>query len=254
MKKFALAIPLALLATPTLAADAVVYDDPMPIAAEAVSDWSGFYAGVQLGYAFGDTGTFQLDPFTPGLQTAFAPGFSGDFNDGVIGGVHVGYDWQFGSIVVGGILDVTGTDISDDQNGFSVTPARYTITRELDLLATLRARLGYAVSDRVLLYGTGGLAYGDVDFSYEQPGSAAVTTTSGGQDSDFGYTVGAGVEGKVTEKISVGIEYLYTNLGGNDFTANLTGGPFGAAPGTDGTGSDDDFDFHSVQLKVSYRF
>ncbi len=254
MKKFAVLAPLVFFAAPAFAADAV-FEEPAPIAAEmVVGDWSGFYAGVQIGYAFGDTGEFELDPFTPGLQTAFAPGFSGDFEDSVIGGVHVGYDWQFGSIVVGGILDISATDLSDDQNGFSVTPARYTITRELDFLATLRARLGYAISDRFLVYGTGGLAYGEVDFSYEQPGSGAVTTTSGGQDDDFGYTVGAGVEGKVTEKISLGLEYLYTDLGDNDFTANLTGGPFGAAPGTNGTGSDEDFDFHTVQLKMSYRF
>ncbi|MBA3447074.1 MAG: porin family protein, partial [Pseudaminobacter sp.] len=94
----------------------------------------------------------------------------------------------------------------------------------------------------------------DVDFSYSQPGSGAAFTTSGGQDSDFGYTVGAGAETKLTTNVSLGFEYLYTNLGGNDFTANLVNGPFGGPPGTNLTGTDDDFDFHTVQVKLSYRF
>lgn len=96
------------------------------------------------------------------------------------------------------------------------------------------------------------MAYGEVDFGYSQPGSGAITTISGGQDGDFGYTVGAGVATKVTQRISLGLEYLYTDLGDNDFQATLTGGPFGA--GTIGTGSDNRFDFHTVQLKASFHF
>ena len=58
-----------------------------------------------------------------------------------------------------------------------------------------------------------------------------------------------------TDKISIGLEYLYVNMGGNDFNANLTGGPFSsAAPSTNATGSDEDFDFGTLQLRVSYRF
>lgn len=255
MNKSFWAVPIAMLfASPVLSADLTEMPQEPPVAMEAaaVRDWTGFYVGGQLGGAFGDTGTFGLDPFTPGLQAAFAPGFGGDFENGVIGGVHAGYDMQYGNFVLGGIVDLSYADINDVQQGQSLTPATYTIGRELDYLATARARLGYTVTEDVLVYATGGLAYGEVDFSYSQPGSAAVTTTSGGQDSDFGYTVGAGVETRLTDQISFGVEYLYTNLGGNDFRANLTGGPFGA--GTTGFGTDDDFDFHVVQVKMSYRF
>jgi outer membrane immunogenic protein len=252
MKSTLLALPITLMMT-----SVVMSADMAPVAAplepmRPVSDWTGFYAGVQIGGAFGDTGTFSLSPFTPALQTAFAPGFDDDFDSSIIGGAHLGYDHQMGDLVVGALLDFNITNIEDKQIGRSVTPATYTIQRELDFLATLRARVGYLATDSVMLYATGGLAYGEVDFRYSQPGSGAVTTTSGGQDSDFGYTVGAGVETKLTENISLGVEYLYTNLGGNDFRANLVGGPFGA--GTTGAGSDGDFDFHTVQAKLSYRF
>lgn len=273
MKRLALLLPLALATAPAFAADAIIDSPPeAPVAfVEEIGGWTGLYVGVQGGYGFGDTGELDLDPFEfPGLIAAFTPagdpaGSSftgeGDFDDGFVGGVHIGYDWQVGNIVFGGILDVVGTDIGDEQRAFSRTPAEYVIERELDLLATLRARVGYAFSDRVLAYATGGVAYGDVDFSYRQPGSGAAFETSGDGD-DFGYTIGAGIETKVTQRISLGFEYLYTDLGDNDFEANLTGGPFGGATGAagsnpDGTtlsGSDEDFDFHTVQLKLSYRF
>lgn len=272
MNRLTLALPAIMLAIPAYAADPV-YSEPAPMAeAPVASTWTGFYAGVQGGYGFGETGQIQLNPFVnPALIAAFTPqgqpngssfNANGDFNDGFVGGAHIGYDWQAGNIVFGGILDVSYTDLGDEQRAFSRSPAEYIIERELDFLATLRARIGYAFGDRFLAYGTGGLAYGNVDLSYRQgilsPGTP---TPFGDQDSDFGYTVGGGVEARVTQNWSVGLEYLYTNLGGNDFGANLVNtvantGPFGNAgtAGTNLTGTDDDFDFHTIQLKLSYRF
>lgn len=251
MKYLVIAAPLALLASTAFAADPGVPMDYAPVAS-----WAGGYAGIQAGVGFGSTGTLQLSPFAGGLPAAFAPGFSGQFNSNFVGGVHAGYDWQSGSIVYGGLLDISYANLSDQQVGRSITPATYTITRRIDVLATARARLGYAASDRFLPYITGGLAYGNVNFGYTQPGSGAAFTTSGGQFSNFGYTVGAGFETKVTQKLSFGLEYLYTNLGGNNFRANLVNGPFGAAggPGTNLTGSDNNFDFHTITAKLSYRF
>ena len=168
MRRLFLSAPLALLATSAFAADPMIMEEPV-----VIGDWSGFYAGVQLGGAFGgDDGVLQLSPFTAGLRNSFAPGFNGDFDSSVIGGVHVGYDWQFGNIVVGAVADLSGTDVSDRQSGFSTTPAAYNIERELNLLGTVRGRLGYAPSTRFLGYVTGGLAYGDVDFNYSQPARA----------------------------------------------------------------------------------
>ncbi|HEV7254183.1 MAG TPA: outer membrane beta-barrel protein [Mesorhizobium sp.] len=275
MNRLLALLSFTLLSSTAMAADAIVDVEPVPVVEEVVvvGDWTGFYAGIQLGGAFGDTDELELDPFTfPGLVTAFTPpgepagssfNAAGDFDGSAVGGVHIGYDHQFANnIVLGGILDVSYYDISDRQKAFSRTPAIYQIERELDYLVTARARLGYVFHPRVMGYVTGGLAFGEVDFNYSQPGSTASFTTSGDQDSDFGYTVGAGVEGLVTERISLGVEYLYTNLGDNDFQANLTGGPFGGPGGFPGsnpdgttlTGGDEDFDFHTVQLRLSYRF
>ncbi len=261
MKRFLLTAGLLALALPAFAADAII--EPVPVVeSAAVGDWTGFYAGLQLGGAFGgDDGQLSISPFTPILQTRFAPGFDGEFDTGVTGGAHVGYDWQAGNIVFGVLADISATDIGDRQSGFSDTPAAYTIERELNFFATARGKLGYAVSPRFLGYVTGGVAFGDVDFNYSQPGSSAVVQSITGDQDSVGYTVGAGGEVLLTENVSLGLEYLYTNLGDNDYTVNIAGaGPnrntFGAigGPGTDLTGSDDDFDFHTVQMKLSYRF
>lgn len=261
MKGILAAAAFLLAASGAYAADAIVDVPP------AVGEWTGFYAGVQIGGAFGsDPDGIELDPLTPTLATAFSPnaavpdaGFSGDFDNGVIGGLHIGYDQQFDNIVFGGIVDVSFTDIGDFQRGRSRTPANYDFERELDVLATARLRLGYAFG-RVLPYVTGGLAYGDVDSSYEDT-SAALIQGQSEDDDNFGYTVGGGVEALVTEKISIGVEYLYTDLGDVGVTTNLAGGgangmAFGAigGPGTNLSGEDEDFDFHSVQVKLSYRF
>lgn len=228
-------------------------------------DWTGLYGGVQLGIANSESdGIFQLDPLPPGgsLETAFSPndaqpdrGFSGGFDNGSVGGVHIGYDVQSGNLVYGGVFDLNSADFGDVQQGRSRTPATYTIARSMDFLGTLRGRAGYLVSPNTLLYGTAGVAFGDVDFSYAQPGSGATTVTSGGQDRNIGYAIGLGVENRLSEKVSIGLEYLYVNMGGNDFNANLTGGPFSdVAPSTNARGSDGDFDFGTVQVRVSYRF
>ena len=274
MKKFLLLTSVTMIAAPAFAADVVMEEPPVPAVVEVAEakGWSGLYVGVQAGYGFGDTDQLELDPFTfPGLVTAFTPAGApagssfaadGDFDDGFVGGAHIGYDWQVNNLVFGVIGDINYTDLGDEQSAFSRTPATYTIERELDWTASLRGRLGYAINDNVLIYGTGGVAYGEVDFSYSQPGSAAAFTTSGGQDSDFGYVVGAGVETKITQNISFGLEYLYTNFGDNDFEATLVNGPFGGATGAAGSnpagttlrGADDDFDFHTVTAKMSYRF
>lgn len=265
MKRLLLSTAVLLLAPVyAFAADEVV-QDPIPVAEETVGDWTGFYAGVQLGGAFGSSdGFFALDSNLDGRFGDDFPAFTnetGDFDSGFVGGAHIGYDWQAGNIVFGVIADISAADIGDFQTGRSGTPADYTINRELDYLATGRGRIGYAFTERFLAYATGGVAIGGVDESFES-NTGAIVSTRGGDDTYLGYTVGGGLETKITPSISVGLEYLYTNLGDSDYTVNLSGAPgtgagnaFSSVAGsTDARGSDEDFDFHTVQLKLSYRF
>lgn len=270
MKRILIAGFASLAAGSTAMAADVIYQEPAPVPMNVVSavSWEGFYAGVQAGYGFGSAGNVSISPFTfDPLIAAFTPlgepdGSSvargGSFSDGFVGGAHIGYDWQRGNIVFGGVLDINYTDVSSVESVFSRSPAEYTFVRDLNYLATLRARIGYTFADnRWLAYVTGGGAYGDFDIDYIQGAASPATFTTSGDTDSFGYTVGGGVETMLTDNLSFGIEYLYTRLS-NDFQANLTGGPFGG-PGSanpaDGTTLEpSDFDFHTITAKISYRF
>jgi outer membrane immunogenic protein len=64
------------------------------------------------------------------------------------------------------------------------------------------------VDPKVLLYATGGLAYGGVNTS-ETIGGTSFSTT----DTRVGYAVGAGIEGAIGGNWTAKLEYLYVDLG-----------------------------------------
>lgn len=149
---FASASALALMAGAAAAADIPApMSAPAPIYSPApmANTWSGFYFGGHVGYGFGD----------------------GDIDDGVLVGAHAGYNWQFNQFVVGAEGDATWTDWGST-----------------DSTASLRLRGGFAI-DRLLAYGTAGVAFQDFD--------------------DTGWVAGAGVEYALTNNLSVGLEYLH---------------------------------------------
>lgn len=260
MKSVHLSLASALLTVPLFAGEPapaqITYNN------EPEWTWTGFYAGIQAGVAFnsGDNGDMEFDSGPDGdygdFIAAFGDNYDGSFDEGFVGGIHAGYDHQFGKFVLGGIIDLNFADIGQRQSGFSSTPAFYHEDREIDLLSSARIKLGYAVNDRFLVYFTGGLAYADVSYDYVTNTPAAVSS-SGGDSSQFGYVVGLGMEARVTRHLSVGLEYLYTNLGDSDYETNLSGpAAFSPTPGssTNSRGSDRDFDFHMIQAKLTYRF
>lgn len=193
----AAAMALALSYVPAQAADAIFDTAPAPSApvydsAAPLPSWTGVYAGVTLGYGFGDT---SLDT---------VPGVEVDTN-GIAGGLFGGAQYQFDNFVVGAETDIGYNWNKGDDAGYEV---------ESGFDGSLRARLGYAATDRVLVYGTGGLAYGR-------------TEVSDGIMSDdktlVGWTAGAGVDLKMTEMMFGRVEYRYTDYGNKTF--NLSGGP-----------------------------
>jgi outer membrane immunogenic protein len=88
-------------------------------------------------------------------------------------------------------------------------PAAFPCYTHLEWLGTDRARLGYAL-DRMLIYATGGVAYGNVLATTRNAGSFGI---DGEQHWRVGYTVGAGIEAIVAPNWSVKLEYLYTDFG-----------------------------------------
>ena len=156
-----------------------------------LNTWSGPYAGVTLGYGFNGTTT----PITGEI----------DDNDGFVGGVFAGYNFQQDMFVYGVEGDIGYGSIKGD-NGFTQT--------ESGLEGSLRARLGVAVTDDVLLYGTAGGAAQRLEVS-----------DPFGSDSHgmIGWTAGGGVDLKFTENVFGRVEYRYTDFGSADF--NTGSGP-----------------------------
>ncbi|HEX2019695.1 MAG TPA: porin family protein, partial [Aurantimonas sp.] len=71
-------------------------------------------------------------------------------------------------------------------------------------------------------------------------------------DADVGYSVGGGIDVMATQNISFGVEYLYTNLGSNDYSVTATNTNSDLNFTTES--NDDDLDFHTIWAKASYRF
>ena len=170
-------------------------------------NWSGLYFGGHVGYgeAFYD-GDFNGTAGPPVNQ---------DFRDlnldGVAGGIHGGYNFQFdGSgdfdLVVGIEGDLTFTDWSDSEFFGPPTTAvgsEQGILGDVDLLATVRGRLGIAIDD-LLLYVTGGVAFADADAGIFYSG-----TTVKFDFDNVGGVIGGGAEWALNETFSLRGEVLY---------------------------------------------
>lgn len=173
-------------------------------------NWSGFYAGVNAGGAWGnsdanigcDDSTFVFGPFCgdAAAQRAIPFNMSSD-QDGFIGGVQAGYNFQRGRMVFGIEADIAWTSIDGSQSVTTAPTLSFPtgndsrVSQELNYLGTVRGRLGYAMHNNFLLFATGGLAYGDVDnryaFEFRTVGGSATASQS---ETKAGWTVGGGGE------------------------------------------------------------
>jgi outer membrane immunogenic protein len=199
MNKFALAtICCVLLAAPAKAADVEVAPEPL------VYDWTGFYVGAHVGY-----GEAQVDGEHEGEAFGLDP-------NGILGGVHAGFNWQLGSFVIGTEGDFSWGNWDD--SAALTGPDAESASAEVDWLATLRARLGLAL-DNFLIYGTVGAAWADAEASIVDPGLAPST---GSVDfDDVGLVAGGGVEWGVSESLSWKLEGLWFNFDDTVSTGSL---------------------------------
>jgi outer membrane immunogenic protein len=205
-----------------------------------VYDWTGFYVGLNGGYSRGNSSnTYTLTGFTPVTSSTH-------MNGGVFGG-QIGYNWQPNrNFVVGLEADLQGTW----QNGTDNPPGTNTSTcvagiplcttttntvgvdEKLRWFGTVRGRLGFVPWDHVMLYVTGGAAFGEVEWNATT--TNAVTTTLSGTtiasttainsatatSTHAGWTVGGGSEWVLSGGWTGKLEYLFVDLGtiGNTFT------------------------------------
>ena len=179
-----------------------------PVARSVAYDWTGFYAGLNGGYAW------NTSRWTAVAPTAFT-GFNTD-GDGFVGGGFAGFNWQMNQFVLGveGQLKYAGTRGSSTCAGIAGTVCR---TRQ-DWIGDIDARLGFA-ADRALIFATGGVAF--TNYSFTNPSPAP--TQAWGAGSRTGWTVGAGVDFAVSGNWVAGLEYKYYDFGSATSDSTPTG-------------------------------
>lgn len=220
---FASAATLAVVLAAASSAQAA--DAAMP----AAYDWTGFYVGANAGVAWNNT-TVE-DRFT--FNNERIPGLAHDLDGNqaaFTGGAMLGYNYQIDHIVLGAEADFNYLGFSADQKDertITYEGTTWTNTNKLsfeaDWFGTIRSRVGYAV-DNWLVYGTGGAAYGSMSVDHEFTGSDGALSGSkvnGNVDTvNWGWTVGGGVEYGI-DRWSLGVEYLYVDLGSADWNADV---------------------------------
>ena len=265
---------------------ATVFALAAPAAAQSTSNWTGFYAGGRVGYVATPLDTKSSVLFDRNLDgqfgdvitttsgaNAFAPGFcNGDprsaqardncetNDDGLDYAVHAGADYQFGRIVVGGLVEYGRSKGENSVTAFSSTPANYYLSREMRGTFGARARVGLDIQG-TMPYLTAGVVRAKVRNEFTTSNTANGFALENANGKQNGYRVGGGFETKVGP-LALGALYLFTNVKDDDFRVNVTRGtgpatnPFvlGNPNGTEFRRSDDRFKTHSASLTASYRF
>ncbi len=238
----------AMLAALTLASSAQAAD-----IAPASYDWTGFYLGANAGAAWNNSSVDNNYYSSTGIPyVGFKNSLDGDETAFTAGGL-LGYNYQMDKVVLGIEADLNYLGFSDSKSNSFEYPSSpglpYTTTSsvEADWFGTIRGRLGFAV-DNVLIYGTGGAAYGHVSASGKvtadfPPGGTAKTSTD---STNWGWTVGGGAEYGI-DNWSLGLEYLYVDLGSDDWNYEYQ-------PTGERLKGSADYAFSTVRASVRYRF
>ena len=191
-------------------ADAADLSGAMPVKAPPAPppapyyDWTGFYVGGHVAYSLGHENSTLSDPDPTASSNAFSS---------LYGGVQGGYNYVFPSrLLLGAEADITFPNFQTYADGViftGATPQGTTVTDQIDYIATLRGRFGYAF-DHWLIYGTGGFAWSQARFT-ETPGLA------GPEDKILltrtGYALGLGAEVAIARDWTARLEYLYDRFG-----------------------------------------
>lgn len=209
---------IAALATTLMSGHAIaadIYEPYAPVPEVITYDeahiWTGFYAGVHAGFGL--------------LDTQDSLGLGTENNRTPLGGIHAGFNYQYGSFVFGLEADATALNIDEDRDLPNAD-------LKANWMGSARARIGYAF-DQVMFYGTGGFSLARVEAS-----SNAIARS----DSHIhtGYVLGGGVEFMVSDNWVFGGEYLRHELGSETYVLNNT--------------FDSEGNFDAFRVRASYQF
>jgi outer membrane immunogenic protein len=229
---------LVMIAGSAIAADLPSYKAPPPPPPPPIMTWTGLYGGLNFGVGFYDRNS----------SNAWNWGWNnhGGSRAGVVGGSQLGYNFQVTPMFVVGVeTDFQGTSIGSGAGGnswgwfFGLPPVT---TATLNWFGTARGRAGITLlSQKVLVYGTGGFAYGEVQRNGWWNQNRAVQT---------GWTAGGGAEWMVIPNWSLKLEYLYTQISG---TGNNNNWFWVFNPGWGLNSPNNRTRFHTIRAGVNYH-
>ena len=253
---------------------------PPPSAVQAGDRWSGFYFGLNGGY--GDPNGIDLSSSDSGTDNGLAganlrasrtgaiPTSLKTDPNGFIGGGQLGYNWRIAPKWLFGLetdVDYANVRGSDNRLGTAVAGPPGTVVtstatasgeQDMKWFGTLRARLGLLATENLFMYGTGGLAYGNVSASTNvsetdcHPACTTITSAGAASSTRAGWTAGGGLEWAIDRNWSVKTEYLYVHLG--DLTYNNSPLTSGAGVSIVNTTSVAHFNSSIVRAGLNYRY
>ena len=183
--------------------------------------WTGWYIGIQGGVVGHDAEYRDLNGFLDGSAGAPPHTYSASDTGGIVGG-HAGYNWQAGALVFGIEADISR--LWAKVSALAEAPAEPggRVSFDIDWLATVRGRFGAVIGQAALLYVTGGVAFGHVE------NSAALApifnpSQMASDDTKTGWTIGGGIEYRITHNWTVRAEGRYVDLGDSTATCSPAG-------------------------------
>jgi outer membrane immunogenic protein len=245
--------------------------------------WTGFYVGINGGFAWGNSSV----PFTANDPAALAGTCGGggapkgqcisavDFRrDGAVAGGQFGFNWQVNSHwLVGAEADYQWSNLDGSVSSSfrlgNVGATNMVASQTVESFGTIRARAGVVLAPPLLLYGTGGLAFGQVRENLSVPAVATKGLTAGGfsyactigtacfagsaSQTLFGWSAGAGAEYAITSNLIFRTELLYVHLASPTVTATATAVAAGTTPASIAAGFSPVY-FAVMRAGLNYRF
>jgi outer membrane immunogenic protein len=191
----------------------------------ATVSWTGLYVGGHVGYGQSythwkhESGNPYSNHFAGAPITLPGESFS---RDAAMPGGQIGYNYQFGQWVIGPEVSFSGMSFTDSHpisEGAFNQPSTTTLSNKIGNILTVTGRLGFSVNNSFLVYGKGGFASADISASGTD--TSFINYSFNTDQRANGWTIGGGVEYRLSNNVSLAIEYAHLDFGDETLTGKI---------------------------------